>query len=125
MKENYLYKKFFASYLHSLRTEAVMIIQSAWRAYIEDRHAKGKDSDDTGAYDALQARLKRAEIEMMQREKDKLDGSGSKRSHAAHSNTDERMNEMMQERILEEEHERARYGNEFAESHKKQNSQRF
>jgi voltage-gated sodium channel len=103
-----------ASYLQSLRTEAAMIIQSAWRAFVEDRHARGKDNGNTAAYDALHRRLQAAEEELIRKEKERL---AEHRSTNAENRT---VDDLMQQRILEEEMDRNKWGNEFTQRHKEQ-----
>ena len=90
--------------------EAAMIIQSAWRAKLEERHAKGLDKDDVEkahAYEAMQKRLHKTEEEMYEKEKKRLAGEVDV---IAEGNKDKALRDAINEQLMDEEEDRRMYG---------------
>jgi voltage-gated sodium channel len=107
-----------AAFKESLRMEAAMIIQSAWRAKLEFAHKKSSsESSSIGpnkAYSAMQERLKKAEDALVEREKETMASPGGLLGGLGSSPLAMTSLEFaITDNMVEETEERRQYGNEL------------
>jgi hypothetical protein len=107
-----------AAFKESLRMEAAMIIQSAWRAKLEFAHKKNvSDSSNVGqnkAYSAMQDRLKKAEDALVEREKESMASPGGLLGSLGSSPLAMTSLEFaITDNMVEQTEERRQYGNEL------------
>ena len=110
-----------AAFKESLRMEAAMIIQSAWRAKLEftfqNQSSDANFSGQNKAYSAMQDRIKKAEDALVEREKESMSSPGgllgSLGGLGGSALAMSSLEFAITDNMVEQTEERARYGNEL------------